>query len=206
MASIDRFTQRARKVLSLAHKEAIDTHASLIGTEHILIGLLLVEGSTAGKVLHDLDLDADQIREVLKHMREENPDTEVKQPTHKDDILSDEVQEILKQALIEASKADQVYVSTEHLLLSLINANESKAIAILRQLGIIPEQIRKQLKRVLDESASAPVKPKPQEPELKQERRQRPAKSSANSPLIDQLATDLTAKAAAGKLDRSSGR
>lgn len=205
MASIDRFTQRARKVLSLAHKEANESHAKMIGTEHILIGLLMVEGSTAGKVLHDLDLNADQIRDALKHMSEEESTIE-EHKTNPEEILSDEVQEILKQALIEATKAEQVYVSTEHLLLSLISSNNSRAVLILRRLGIIPEQIRKQLKRVLDESASAPVEPASQEPERRTERKPRAAKSTGNSPLIDQLATDLTAKAAAGKLDPLIGR
>jgi len=68
MAGIDRFTQRARRVLSLAHQEADQNNADMIGTEHILIGLLLVEGSTAGKVLKDLDLTADRVREILSRM------------------------------------------------------------------------------------------------------------------------------------------
>lgn len=178
----------------------------MIGTEHILIGLLMVEGSTAGKVLHDLDLNADQIRDALKHMSEEESTIE-EHKTNPEEILSDEVQEILKQALIEATKAEQVYVSTEHLLLSLISLNDSRAVHILRRLGIIPEQIRKQLKRVLEEPTSAPVEPARHESERRTERKPRAAKSSGNSPLIDQLATDLTAKAAAaGKLDPLIGR
>ena len=206
MAGIDRFTQRARRVLSLAHQEADKNKDTVIGTEHILIGLLLVEGSTAGKVLQDLDLSAELVREVVSKI-DKKPEIEIEQITEsgKDEMLSPEVQDVLRRAVIEASSKGQVYVSTEHLLLSLIDTKDSLAVAALRRLGISPEQIRKQLGRVLDEGNVQPdspveaVKPRP-------ERKSRTEKKSSESPLIDQLATDLTAKAAAGKLDPVVGR
>ena len=109
MAGIDRFTQRARRVLSLAHQEADQSNADMIGTEHILIGLLLVEGSTAGKVLKDLDLTADRVREILSRM--DGFSTEKKEKKS-EEVLSPEVQDILKRAVIEGTKMGQVYIST----------------------------------------------------------------------------------------------
>jgi len=205
MAGIDRFTQRARRVLSLAHQEADKNNETIIGTEHLLIGLLLVEGSTAGKVLQDLDVSADRVREVLSKME---PKTEILgiPEAGQEEALSAEVQDILKRAVIQASKNGQVYVSTEHLLLSLIETENSRAVAVLKRLGISPEQIRKQLKRVLEEGNSAPASNSTEEVKPKPVKKQRTDKTTSSSPLIDQLATDLTAKAAAGKLDPVVGR
>ena len=206
MAGIDRFTQRARRVLGLAHQEADKNKDTVIGTEHILIGLLLVEGSTAGKVLQDLDLSAELVREVVSKI-DKKPEIEIEQITDsgKDERLSPEVQDVLRRAVIEASSKGQVYVSTEHLLLSLIDTKDSLAVAALRRLGISPEQIRKQLARVLDEGNVQPDNPA-EAVKSRPERKSRSEKKSSESPLIDQLATDLTAKAAAGKLDPVVGR
>ena len=54
MAGMQRFTQRARRVLSLAHQEAERLRHSYIGTEHLLLGLILEEGGVAGRVLREL--------------------------------------------------------------------------------------------------------------------------------------------------------
>ncbi len=61
MASMERFTQRARRVLSLAHKEAERMQHAQIGTEHLLLGLLLDQGGIAGRVLRELGLDTDGV-------------------------------------------------------------------------------------------------------------------------------------------------
>jgi ATP-dependent Clp protease ATP-binding subunit ClpC len=206
MAGIDRFTQRARRVLSLAHQEADKNQDAMIGTEHILIGLLLVDGSTAGKVLYDLDLKVDVVREVISKM-EKKTESEADSASDpaKDEMLSDEVQDILRRAVIEATRNGQVYVSTEHLLLALIDTKDSAAVAVLRRLGISPEQIRKQLKRVMEEGNVQPDA-KSDPARTRSERKPKTEKKSSESPLIDQLAIDLTAKAAAGKLDPVIGR
>ena len=54
---MERFTQRARRVLSLAHEEAERLHHNYIGTEHLLLGLIREEGGVAGRVLRELGLE-----------------------------------------------------------------------------------------------------------------------------------------------------
>ena len=56
MSNMERFTQRARRVLSIAHQEAERMRHSYIGTEHLLIGLMLEEGGLAARVLKELGL------------------------------------------------------------------------------------------------------------------------------------------------------
>jgi len=68
LSGMERFTQRARRVLSLAHQEAERMRHSSIGTEHLLLGLIQEEGGVAGRVLRDLGLDLERVKEVVERM------------------------------------------------------------------------------------------------------------------------------------------
>ena len=65
MAGMERFTQRARRVLSLAHQEAERSHQENIGTEHLLLGLIEEDGGVAGRVLRELGLESARVREMV---------------------------------------------------------------------------------------------------------------------------------------------
>ena len=65
MAGMERFTQRARRVLSLAHQEAERARQNNIGTEHLLLGLMDEEGGVAGRVLRELGMTSERVRDVV---------------------------------------------------------------------------------------------------------------------------------------------
>src|SRR5258708_18292583 len=65
---MERFTQRARRLLSLAQEEAERLQHSYIGTEHLLLGLMREEGGVAGRVLRDLGLDPHRVEELVERM------------------------------------------------------------------------------------------------------------------------------------------
>ena len=65
---MERFTQRARRVLSLAHEEAERLHHNYIGTEHLLLGLIREEGGVAGRVLRELGLEPARVKEIVKEL------------------------------------------------------------------------------------------------------------------------------------------
>ena len=65
MSGMERFTQRAKQVLSLAHEEAERMRQGTIGTEHLLLGLMKEEGGVAGRVLRELGLEAERVEEVI---------------------------------------------------------------------------------------------------------------------------------------------
>mgnify|MGYP003462745343 FL=1 len=65
---MERFTQRARKVLTLAHQEAERLHHNYIGTEHLLLGLILEEGGVAGRVLRDLGLETARVKDMVERL------------------------------------------------------------------------------------------------------------------------------------------
>ncbi|MEW6092421.1 MAG: ATP-dependent Clp protease ATP-binding subunit [Chloroflexota bacterium] len=192
MASMEKFTQRARRVLSLAHQEAERTHQGLIGTEHLLLGLLEEEGGVAGRVLRELGLDSERVREMILRVGGEGLHQGGKIE------LAPETQQALEVALEEARKMGHHYVGTEHLLLSLHQAG-GNASEVLSKLGVTGEQIRRQVRRILQEGTS----PNPSAvPETA-----RPAgKQDPKTPLVDQLATDLTSLAEESKLDPVIGR
>ncbi len=195
MAGMERFTQRARRVLSLAHQEAERLRQNYIGTEHLLLGLILEEGGVAGRVLRDLGLEPERMQEMVERM------SGYGQARGGKIDLSPGVQQVLEYAIEEARRMGHHYIGTEHLLLGLIRSTEGKAMDVLRRLGVTPEQIRRQTRRVLQESSSTASSASPRGAS-----RSEKEKESPKTPLVDQLAVDLTARAEEGKLDPVIGR
>lgn len=192
----ERFTQRARRVLSLAQEEAERLNHSYIGSEHVLIGLLREEGGVAGRVLRELGLDAARVQAMVERLSG-GPGTRT--PFTKTE-LSPSTKRVLELAVEEARRMGQHYISTEHLLLGLARQNEGLAIDVLRKFGISPEQIRRQTRRMLKESPVAATE------SVSASRRTRNKKEKSKTPMVDQLATDLTALAEESKLDPVIGR
>lgn len=199
MAGMERFTARARRVLTLAHQEAEKARFDRIGTEHLLLGLMLEDGGVASRVLHDLGLEEERVREVQAKVSD-------KQQSSNGQIeLGDDTQAVLESAIEEARRMGHHYIGTEHILLGLANATTGLAIEILKRLGVTPEQIRRQTRRVLQESSSAAIGPgTPTRQSTPKKEEEKSGKSK--TPLVDQLAVDLTAKAEEGKLDPVIGR
>jgi ATP-dependent Clp protease ATP-binding subunit ClpC len=197
---MERFTQRARQVLSLAHQEAERLRHNYIGTEHLLLGLIMEEGGVAGRVLRELGLEARRVQEVIERL------TGLGQHRAARLDLTPGMQQVLEFAIEEAQKMGHHYIGTEHLLLGLVRQNEGVAVDALRKLGVTSEQIRRQTRRVLQESSpsSRQSGPEPQKATAGGGRAESPSK--AKTPLVDQLASDLTSKAEEGKLDPVIGR
>ncbi|MEW6717575.1 MAG: ATP-dependent Clp protease ATP-binding subunit [Chloroflexota bacterium] len=191
---MDQLTQRARRALSLAHKEAERLHHDYIGTEHLLLGLILEEGGIAGQVLRELGLESRRVQEIVERLvgygsyRGGNIE------------LSYGTQQVLESAIDEARQMGHHYVGTEHLLLGLLRIPEGVALDSLRKLGVTPEQVRRQTKRVLQESS---VRSRSTQPAQKRDQK---SKKQPKTPLVDQLAIDLTLLAEEDKLDPVIGR
>jgi ATP-dependent Clp protease ATP-binding subunit ClpC len=193
----ERFTQRARRVLSLAQEEAERLNHSYIGSEHVLIGLLQEDGGVAGRVLRELGLDATRVQAMVERMSG-GPGTRT--PFTKTE-LSPSTKRILELAVEEARRMGQHYISTEHLLLGLARQNEGLAMDVLRKFGISAEQIRRQTRRMLKESPVASTEKTPPS-----SRKKPSSKEKSKTPMVDQLATDLTALAQDMALDPVIGR
>lgn len=194
---MERFTQRARRVLSLAHQEAEQMRHGVIGTEHLLLALIKEEGGVAGRVLRELGLEPERIQEVIERLSPVGQS----HSAHLD--LAPGTQQVLEYAVDEARRLGHHYIGTEHLLLGLVRYSEGIAMDVLRKLGVTPEQIRRQTRRVLQESTSTQKGPVVEQ-QQKSGKTQEGQKTK--TPMVDQLATDLTGLAEDGKLDPVIGR
>jgi len=193
LSSMERFTQRARRVLSLAHQEAERMRQNYIGTEHLLLGLIREDGGVAGRVLRELGLEIERVQEIVERLTGTGSS-----PGGKLD-LSPGTQQVLEYAVDEARRLGHHYIGTEHLLLGLVRYGEGVANDVLKKLGVTPEQIRRQTRRVLQESSSS-RRSSGEGKSSQQEKQQQ------KTPLVDQLAVDLTTLAEEGKLDPVVGR
>ena len=189
---MERFTQRARRVLSLAHEEAERLHHNFIGTEHLLLGLIREEGGVAGRVMRELGLDAARVNDMVERLSGQGRHSGGRIE------LAPSTEQVLQHAIEEARRMGHHYIGTEHLLLGLVRDEQGVAIDVLRRMGVTPEQVRRQTRRILQENparrlSAAPAGAGKREAQVK-------------TPLVDQLATDLTAKAEENKLDPVIGR
>jgi ATP-dependent Clp protease ATP-binding subunit ClpC len=190
---MERFTQRARRVLSLAHQEAERMRHNYIGTEHLLLGLIQEDSGVAGRVLRELGLEADRVQEMVERLTGSGTYQGGKLD------LSPGTQQVLEYAVDEARRLGHQYIGTEHLLLGLVRYGEGVAIEVLHKLGVSPEQIRRHTRRVLQEGNTQKVGGTEQKPA-------KPEAQKSKTPLVDQLATELTTLAEENKLDPVIGR
>lgn len=190
---IDRFNQRARRVLQLANDEAERLSHNYIGTEHLLLGIVKEENGIAGRVLRELGAKPDRVAEIVERMTGAGQ----RAPASKLD-LTPRTKQVLEFAVEEARKLSHAYIGTEHLLLGLIRQGDGVAIDVLRQLGLTPDRIRRETMRAIQQEQPDVAK---SAATLMGQKKERP-----KTPALDQLATDLTALAEQGKLDPVIGR
>jgi len=211
MAGMSKFTQKAKRVLSLAQQEAEEVKAKVIGTEHLLLGLIIEEGTAAKRVLDDLGVELDSVRVIIKEMHGKEETDDDKSPSG----LGDDVKRLLEQALAEAQDDKAAMVGTEHLILAMTRDENCTAMRVLSMLGLTPEQVIRQTVRVMEEyeRMQDEINKASKQDELEKSdvisRRgvsRRKEKDEGKTPLVDQLATDLTALAEGGKLDPVIGR
>ena len=197
--NLQRFTQRARRVLSTAQTEAERLNQSLIFPEHMLLGLVLDDGGVAYDVLHDLGIDSNQMKIIVDRLSAGRNETTQAGKL----LLSPSTEHTLKQAVSEAQKLGHHYIGTEHILLSLVREEKGIVTEVLKKLGISPEQVRRHTRRILKEN---PPEAEKTSGEIHVRRSHRKKDQKKKTPLSDQLATDLTKLAESNKLDPVIGR
>jgi ATP-dependent Clp protease ATP-binding subunit ClpC len=137
LALFERFTERARQVVVLAHEEANGFKHDYIGTEHILLGLLREREGIAAHVLGSFDITLERVRgEVVRTVGVGQSATTGQVP------FTDRAKKTLELALQEAIGLGQTYIGTEHILLGLVALNEGPATRILGDFDVGPDKIR----------------------------------------------------------------
>src|SRR5579872_850599 len=146
----DKFTERARKVLSLAQEEAQRFNHNYIGTEHILLGLVREGDGVGAKVLRSLGVELQAVRREVERVIGRGDRIVL------GDIgLTPRAKKVMELAVDEARRLNHHYIGTEHILLGLIREGEGIAAGVLESLGINLERVRTQTIQVLSQSSHA---------------------------------------------------
>ena len=190
MASrFEKFSEKARRVLSLAQEEAQRFNHTYIGTEHVLLGLVRETDGVAAKVLTNLGVELPKVSSAVEFIigRGERASTgEIG--------LTPRAKKVIELAVDEARRLNHNYIGTEHLLIGLMREGEGVPAGVLESLGVTLDKIRAETSRILSQNVQ-----------------QSPGgsgggRSTSKTPTLDQLGTDLTSLARTGKLDPTVGR
>lgn len=196
----DRFTDRARKVLSLSRNEAQRLGHDSIGTEHILLGLVKEGSGVAARALMNLEIDLKKLRqEVEKAIPSEG------QPPAGQLPFTPRAKRVLEYAHEEAGNLGHEYIGTEHLLLGLLRETEGVAAQVLMNLGVKLEEVREEILDIL--GAGLPMgTAHEEEKEAMGPPKARPRTGRSKTPALDAFSRDLTQLAKENKLDPVIGR
>ncbi len=185
VSRFEKFSERARRVLTLAQEEAQRFNHNYIGTEHILLGLVREDEGVAAKVLTNLGVALNRVRSGVEFIIGRG-----EKPSSGEIGLTPRAKRVIELAIDEARHLGHNYIGTEHLLLGSLREEEGVAAQVLDSFGITLEQTRAEVVRILSQGVT----------------RSRLARTSSKTPVLDQLGIDLTEAARAGKLDPVIGR
>jgi Clp amino terminal domain, pathogenicity island component/UvrB/uvrC motif len=137
---LERFTDRARRVVKLAEEEARMLNHNFIGTEHILLGLIH-EGEGAGaKALESLGISLEAVRQQVEEIigrGQQAPSEEIP--------FTRRAKKVLELSLRESLQLGHTYIGTEHILLGLLREGDGVAAQVLFKLGASLNQVRQQV-------------------------------------------------------------
>ena len=183
----DKFTERARRVLTLAQEEALRFNHNYIGTEHLLLGLVREGEGVAAKVLANLGVELNKVRSAVEFIIGRGDRAVMGEIG-----LTPRAKKVIELAVDEARRLGHHYIGTEHLLLGLVREGEGIAAGVLESLGVSLDKVRAEVTRILSQSMPQGAAPG--------------GRSATRTPTVDQLGIDLTAAARANKLDPVIGR
>ncbi len=184
----EKFSERARRVLSLAQEEAQRFNHNYIGTEHVLLGLVRETEGVAAKVLANLNVELPKIRSAVEFIIGKG-----ERPAPGEIGLTPRAKKVIELAVDEARRMTTHYIGTEHLLIGLMREGEGVAAGVLESLGVSLDKVRAETNKILTQSAGQQVTGQQ-------------TKTPTRTPTLDELGVDLTNLAREGKLDPVVGR
>jgi ATP-dependent Clp protease ATP-binding subunit ClpA len=140
----------------LAQEEARRMRQQDIGTEHLLLGLIVEGESLGARVLRSLNISYDAVRQRTEEVTRPS---KREPPSHLP--LNRDMKEALKSAEREAAILHQDFIGTEHLLLGLLRQEKGGGARILREMRVEAPRVRAALERLAagesEEDVEAPM-------------------------------------------------
>ncbi|MCR1944905.1 ATP-dependent Clp protease ATP-binding subunit [Enterococcus gallinarum] len=189
------FTQRAKAVLTIAQEEAKYFKHQSVGSEHILLALVIEQNGIAGKTLREMNITENDIREEIEHLT--GYGTVRQYPENAYLAYSPRAKQTVAYAGDEAKRLGALQIGTEHLLLGLLRDEDILASRIMLNLGLSLAKMRQLLKKKMgiNDTKNAGGAG-----------RRRPQGKAQGTPTLDSLARDLTKLARDKRLDPVVGR
>src|SRR3990170_4307104 len=175
----DKFTERARRVLTLAQEEAQRFGHNYISTEHLLLGLVREGDGVAAKVLNNLGVELSKVRSAVEFIVGRGDKSVTGEIG-----LTPRAKKVIELAVEEARRMNHSYIGTEHLLLGLVREGEGIAFGVLESLGVSLQRAQAETARILSQSTP-------------QSGAGTGGRTTTRTPTVDPLGIDLTAAARA---------
>ena len=185
-----RFTKEAQAVIMGAQKESENFKHGYIGTEHILLGIMLEDGY-AKKTIESFNIDFDEVRDLVEEYLGFGDYTMPKDEL----LLTPRTKKLFDESFVEASRFNHKYASPEHMLLALIKEDDSVAYTLLSKLNVDFKKIEKDLEKYL-ENKNEKEDAWEEGVEIREEK----------GSILTKYSIDLTKQAKKGKLDPVIGR
>ena len=145
----NRFTNDAKAVLQFAQDTAQKFHHDYVGTEHILLGLVLNKDGIAGLILSQLGLTSENVTRAIEQQVGWGTDTSGKLR------LTPRTKRVMEMAVREANRLEQNYVGTEHLLFGILAEGTGMAVQILEDMDIDPDLVSQRLSELMNDGEAA---------------------------------------------------
>ena len=203
----EKFTDKARKVMSLAQEEARSLGKMYVGTEHLLLALIKEGEGIAAQALAKLDVTYE---ETLATVREIS--SEVNEPVPGGHIpFTPRAKRVLEDAYRETMTHGQTYIATEHLLLGIVAEGDGRAMTALSRMGVSGDAVRNAVNELIATNADSARRERPTVSEMAFDPRAMgsvPGGSRATDEdsMLESFGKNLTKMATEGRLDPVIGR
>ncbi len=187
----DRFTEKAKHVLSYAQSYAEKMGTGYVGSEHLLLGLLEEENTLSYKYLKEHGITTDAVIKKIESI------SGVSLKPRAVTEYTPRTKRILEISFMEAGNLGSEYIDSEHILLAILREGQNVACRILSSLGVPRNAYNDILSYLAEDSADFS-----KEPESEKAPRQR----SGSTPTLDKFGRDLTLLAREGRFDPVIGR
>jgi len=210
------FSPQVKEVLSRSRIEAKKLGQDYIGTEHLLLGVILIDDSVSNQILVSLDVDLEDLRDTIQNAVQYKANTKVAKQIG-DMPLNRQAEKVLKVCFLEAKNMKQEEICPEHLVLSILKHKDNMACKILEQYDIDYDIFKSELEfaqqekdymsdEILGSTSSDPDDPFESEDSSGRYTSGRKVGNKSRTPVLDNFGRDVTKLAQEDKLDPIIGR